>query len=215
MRRYLEKVGPIWMRNCFHHGLWHCEGRILWCWRLWSTTFVEAAIAQKLSWLLSSFVLQSQCDLPRAAGSAGAPLLYCGSFKGKLFDVNGLTPDWESRLFCANILAYQSTRADPSSLCDGERAMAPPPPLGFKSLFQNNPLPWCASWPAFWILSATRICSFSLEICCASKFVAQFVFTIKLSWRKQLENVHEPKEKRAAWKRGGESQETPRRVNNH
>jgi hypothetical protein len=36
------------------------------------------------------------------------------------------------------------------------------------------------------------ICSFSLEICCAFKSIAQFVFTIEKDKRKGQENVHEP-----------------------
>ncbi len=51
--------------------------------------------------------------------------------------------------------------------------------LGFNSLFFNQPLPCRALRPAFRILSATRRCSFSLEICWASKSTAQLIFSIE------------------------------------
>jgi hypothetical protein len=45
---------------------------------------------------------------------------------------------------------------------------------------------------AFRIRSATKICSFNREICCASKSDAKIVFTIEQSRRKQKETVHKP-----------------------
>jgi hypothetical protein len=68
--------------------------------------------------------------------------------------------------------------------------VALPSPLGINCLFHNKPLPWRALRPTFRILSATRRCSFNLAICCTSKSVSQFVFTIKKQKRKLQEKVH-------------------------
>jgi hypothetical protein len=65
------------------------------------------------------------------------------------------------------------------------------------------------------MLSTTRICSFSLEICCAFKSEAQFVFTITKNRRKKRENVHEPLGKGASNDTPPESGEPMQRIAAH
>jgi hypothetical protein len=126
--------------------------------------------------LLVLLCCDRNADLPKFVGSVGIILPWCGSFKGDLIGDNMFTTDLRLQSFCAKRLADRSARVDPSKLSGGGRVVASPLSLGFSNLFRNKSLPWYALRPTFRIVSTTRKCSFSLAICCAFKFVAQFVY---------------------------------------
>jgi hypothetical protein len=86
--------------------------------------------------------------------------------------------NWISRSFCTCGPANRLDRMLPSELFRSGGTGAPPL-LGLNNLFLNQPLFWRALRPTFRILSATRKCSFRLEIYWASKSTAQLIFTIE------------------------------------
>jgi hypothetical protein len=104
------------------------------------------------------------------------PLMFC--FKGGLPNEGMHVLDRVSRLFYTCGPTDRLVKTLPSKPIEGGGSRASPP-LGFNSLFLNQPLPWRVLHPTFWILSTTKKCSFSLEICSSSKSTAQLIFTIK------------------------------------
>ncbi len=86
-------------------------------------------------------------------------------------------------------------RALSSELIGNEGARVPSL-LGINGLFFNQPLPCRALRPAFRILSTTIRCSFSLEICWASKSVAQLIFSIERKKKKVVTGQNREKKKK-------------------
>jgi hypothetical protein len=110
--------------------------------------------------------------------TAGALLLEFGFFRDGLSNEGMHVSDQVTWSFGACGPTDRVIRALSSELIGNEGAGVPSS-LGFNSLFFNQPLPCHALRPAFRTLSATRRCSFSLEICWASKSAAQLIFSIE------------------------------------
>lgn len=177
--RYLDEVGWIWNCGHFCRDLWCCGGKACGNGGLGVTLSLGPPLLRGWVNLSTLPCCDRSTDPPRAVGSASALPPCYESFKGELLDVNGLAVGWESQLFCTNKLADRSTTTSPSKLIDKRRVVVLSLPLGFNNLFHNKSLPLRALWPTFHILLATRMCSFSLEICYAFKSMDKFIFTIE------------------------------------
>jgi hypothetical protein len=114
----------------------------------------------------SSILVKSgyYAELLRVTKTAGALLPWSGFFKGGLSTEGMHVLERVTRSFCTCEPTDRLVRVLPSELIGSGRTGVPSP-LGFNNLLLNQPLPWHALRPAFRILSATRRCSFSLEIC--------------------------------------------------
>jgi len=117
-------------------------------------------------------------DPPRATKTASTLLLWSGFFGGRLFGEGMHISNWVSQSFCTYGPTNRLVRALLSESIGG-RGIGALSPLALNNLFLNQPLPWHAVRLAFRILSTTRKCLFSLEICWSSKSIAQLIFTIK------------------------------------
>jgi hypothetical protein len=131
------------------------------------------------TWLCETLKWVSPRDLgARHTKTAGTLLPWSQFFRGGLSNEGMHVPDRVTWSFCTYRATNCLVKALPSELIKSER-IGVLSLLGFNNLFPNQPLPWRALCPTFWILSATRRCSFSLEIYWASKSTAQLIFSIE------------------------------------
>jgi hypothetical protein len=143
-------------------------------------TFSSLWLPLLLDRATSSVLMKSSCctEPLRVTKTTGALLPWFGFFRGGLSTEGMHVLDRVTRSFYTCGPIDRLVRVLPSELIGSGRTGVPSP-LGFNNLLLNQPLPWRALRPAFRILSATRRCSFSLEICWASKPAAQLIFSIE------------------------------------
>jgi hypothetical protein len=168
-RKYLNEMGRIGTSTASitpcvgaRKGSCNCAGR-------WTSSSLWPP---SLPGQVTSSVLSRsgrRIDPPRDAKIASILLPWSGFFEGGLSDEGMHVPNRISRSFCTCGPTDRLIGVLPYELIRCGRTRASPLPLGFNSLFLNQPLPWRALCPAFQILSTIRKCSFSLEIYWASK----------------------------------------------